>query len=66
MSTANNNEDLQEETLLELIDLKNLISLCSKISIREGEQVTSEEINSLFTTMHGRVTKIIQKLESTL
>lgn len=65
-NAVNNNDDVHEETLIELIHLKNCLGLFSKTSIKEGEQVNSEEINSLFTTMHDQVNKIIKKLESTL
>ncbi|MBF6689273.1 hypothetical protein [Acinetobacter baumannii] len=65
-NTVNNNDDLKEETLIELIHLKNCLGLFSKTSIKTGEQINPEEINSLFTTMHDQVNKIIQKFESTL
>lgn len=65
-NAVNNNDDVHEETLIELIHLKNCLGLFSKTSIKEGEQVNSEEINSLFTTMQHQVNKIIKKLESTL
>lgn len=65
-NTVKNNDDICEETLVELIHLKNCLGLFSKTAIREGEQINSEEISSLFSTMHYQVNKIIKKLESTL
>ena len=65
-NTVNNNDDLKEETLVELIHLKNCLGLLSKVSIQEGERINPDEINSLFTTMHAQVEKIITKFEITL
>ncbi len=38
----------------------------SKMKVQEGEQINAAEINSLFTTMHDQVNKIIKKFEMSL
>ena len=38
----------------------------SKMKVQEGEQIDAAEINSLFTTMHAQVNKIIKKIEMSL
>ncbi|HAV6109637.1 TPA: hypothetical protein JI293_07440 [Acinetobacter baumannii] len=65
-NTVNNNDDQNEETLIELIHLKNCLGLMSKMKVQEGEKIDAAEINSLFTTMHDQVNKIIKKIEMSL
>lgn len=64
--TEQSNNDQHEEILIELIQVQNCLNLFSKTNIAEGENITQQEINALFSTLSKQVKSVVIKLQDTL
>ena len=58
--------DNQEEILVDLIRLKDCLSLYSKFNIAEGESISPVEMYALFNSLKMQVEGIVKKVEVTL
>ncbi len=58
--------DNQEEILIDLIQLKDCLSLYSKFNIAEGESISPVEMYALFNSLKMQVEGIVKKVEVTL
>ena len=58
--------DNQEEILIDLIQLKDCLSLYSKFNIAEGESISHVEMYALFNSLKMQVEGIVKKVEFTL
>ncbi|MEN8292079.1 hypothetical protein ABFO59_06290 [Acinetobacter radioresistens] len=64
--TENNINDQHEEILVELVQVKHQLSLCSKMTIAEGETITNDEINALFSSFANNLSRIIDQYQRTI
>ena len=58
--------DHQEEILVDLIQLKDCLSLYSKLAIAEGETISPNEMHALFNSLKKQVEGIVVKVEDSL
>ena len=58
--------DNQEEILIDLIQLKDCLSLYSKLQISEGDNISPNEMYALFNSLKIQVEGIVKKVEVTL
>ncbi len=58
--------DNQEEILIDLIQLKDCLSLYSKFNIADGESISPDEMHALFNSLKIQVEGIVKKVEFTL
>ena len=58
--------DNQEEILIDLIQLKDCLSLYSKFNIAEGESISPVEMYALFNSLKQQVEGIVVKVESSV
>ena len=58
--------DKQEEILVELTQLKDCLSLYSKLTVANGETISPEEMNAFFNSLKMQVEGIVKKVEVTL
>lgn len=63
MSTPTS-EDIQEDILLNMLDLKHRLSLMSKVQVTNGEQLNHEELSALFSSFSKDLIDIIKRYES--
>ncbi|MDM1784244.1 hypothetical protein [Acinetobacter bereziniae] len=61
--TELNTNDQHEEILIELIQMKDCLSLFSKTTIAQGEVISSNEINAIFTLLSQKVDSISEKYQ---
>ena len=64
--TETNTTDNLEEALVDLIQLKDCLSLYSKFNIAEGESISPVEMYALFNSLKMQVEGIVKKVEVTL
>ncbi|MGH1904984.1 hypothetical protein [Acinetobacter baumannii] len=63
MSTPTS-EDIHEDILLNMLDLKHRLSLMSKVQVINGEQLNHEELSALFSSFSKDMIDIIKRYES--
>ena len=64
--TETNTTDNLEEALVDLIQLKDCLSLYSKLSIASDESITHAEMFALFNSLKQQVEGIVVKVEGSL
>jgi len=58
------NDDIREEILLHMLDLKHRLNLMSKVQVTNGEQIAHEELNALFNSFSKDMNQIIDSFQS--
>lgn len=58
-----NTNDHHEEILVELVQMKDCLSLLSKTTIAQGEVISSNEINAFFTILSQKIDSISKKYQ---
>lgn len=64
--TETNTTDNLEEALVDLIQLKDCLSLYSKLNIANGESISPNEMFALFNSLKQQVEGIVVKVEGSL
>ncbi|MGH1923442.1 hypothetical protein ACRCKP_04885 [Acinetobacter baumannii] len=64
MMSTPTSEDIHEDILLNMLDLKHRLSLMSKVQVINGEQLNHEELSALFSSFSKDMIDIIKRYES--
>lgn len=64
--TETNTTDNLEEALVDLIQLKDCLSLYSKLTVANGENISPDEMYALFNSLKQQVEGIVVKVEGSL
>lgn len=64
--TETNTTDNLEEALVDLIQLKDCLSLYSKLTVANGENISPDEMYALFNSLKQQVEGIVLKVEGSL
>ena len=64
--TETNTTDNLEEALVDLIQLKDCLSLYSKLTVANGENISPDEMYALFNSLKQQVDGIVVKVEGSL